>query len=159
MKHIIFMFIVLFGIMSIVGCRTSKSVQKENSTIEDRRQLSDITTSSSLFDSIYNTFVVSVDSIVMRCSVNDTVMPPNSSNNHLSNTKIYGIRLNVRRGQETIQSTVKMNRNKEYEHISQSRHHAKELSKSQISWLGALAGVSVLVLIVVFSKKVISSIG
>lgn len=147
--------IVLLCIMAMTGCRTSRSVQKESLTSENRQQQTELNIYSSLFDSICNTIAVSVDSIVMKHGVNDTVMKSWEPGKHLSSMKVYGVRLNAWHGQKYIQNTVAMNRNIEKENVSSVGYHTREQSKHQIPWYFVPMGILVFVLIVVLGKKVI----
>ena len=157
MKHIVYVLVSLFSIISMAGCRTSKSLQKDNSIVEDRQQQSELKQYSFLFDSVCNVLVMSVDSTMIMYNAKDTIMTPNSSNNHPANMKIYGIRLNLRQGQKAIQNAVTTNSNKDNEHLFKNIHQMKQLSKSKISWYWILIDTSVLVLIVVFYKNVTTS--
>lgn len=117
---------ILFCILLMAGCRTAKSMQKEETRVENRVEVFDSTVLHSYADSLYRQMVLSVDSLcveVTPMTFDTDTSKSNTKPQHRVQLRAYGIRLN----------TTQEHKNKERKLSDIRKMKTSDLQKTKIS--------------------------
>lgn len=117
---------ILFCILLMAGCRTAKSVQKEETRAENRVEVFDSTALHSYADSLYRQMLLSVESMcveVTPMTFDTDTSTSNTKPQHRVQLRAYGIRLN----------TTQEHKNKEHTLSGIRKMKKSDLQKTKIS--------------------------